>query len=377
MSCLKCKKIIDQKTSYQCDLCQKHVCNECSALTSTEERCMGLSKQRRLKFFCPECDKSTLVFAKCIQSNQKLLQENQQLLKQLLEVQTKTNNMEGTIKKFQKEMQADLTETIQKLIKKEIIEVKEEINNLKESNKDLVKLFSDAPSITTTKPTPLFKDIVKQQNREQKNSINKWKENIPSNQQNKPKNKPTTPTSNTLEPHIRTTIRTNESIPLEQSTQKSTNDAWTEVSQKVASKKARRKKQIGTAETHADANLKYGFEGRQESPKNKKLWIFLSKAKDNVTEDLVKKYISEKSNTDVNDISVKQIKTYHQIKDNNCFLVGVDLNLIDIVYDEKFWPRGIAFDRFNFYRGRQFLDNAQKENQSSQRTSEHFLSPIK
>lgn len=378
MSCSKCKKTtLDQKPPYQCDLCHKYICNECSPLTSTEDRCMGLSKQRTLKFFCPECDRSIVDYSNCIEENQKVLQENKQILKKLLEVQTKSMSglanmpyVESVIKKCQDEMQVDLTETIRKLIKNEITEVKQEIHTLRESNKDMLKIFSETSSNSTaTKPAPLFRDVLKQQSKVSNNSMSKMPRN-----ENKEKSKPAN--NNILQ--VRNEKINEEPKRSEQHTPRHTQmplvNNSTDGYQEVTRRKPRRKKQIGTAETHVDENAGEGFEGRQEQTKNKKIWIFISKAKDNVTEDVVRKYISRKANTEESDISVKQIKTYYQAQDNNCFLIGVNPNLIDMVYDVTFWPLGIAFDRFNFYRGRQFLDKTQ-DSQMNQRTDDHFLSP--
>lgn len=42
---------------------------------------------------------------------------------------------------------------------------------------------------------------------------------------------------------------------------------------------------------------------------------------------------------------------------NKCFTVGVNPAFKQIVCTEEFWPMGVAHTRFDFARGRHFLDN--------------------
>lgn len=69
-----------------------------------------------------------------------------------------------------------------------------------------------------------------------------------------------------------------------------------------------------------------------------------------------------KTKADPIDISVKLLKTFYQKEDNNCFLIGVDPTFQEMVYQQNFWPQGVAFQRFNFKKGQHFLDNPRQMN---------------
>lgn len=386
MNCLKCKVTnLDQKSMYQCDICRNNICSNCSSLTSTEDRCMGLSKQRTLKFFCSECDKDMQNYAKCIDTNKILLQENKKLQQRLETISNATsspitvNILENTFKKLQTKLQEDLTETINKLIKNEILDLQEQINNLTDSNKDLVKVFTSASTNINIKPT-LFSDIV---------NTKQNKENNKPNSNQKQYKKITNPLNHTSVLHDTVNTTNGEQLIVEQPARmpvRTQQDQHTKTPtrkqgladgfQYVSRKRQRnRQRQIGTAEDHEVD----GFIGSEKTRTNKKIWIFLSKVKDNVTEAVVKEYISKKATIEQEDVSVKHIKTYHQLKDKNCFLIGVNPNLIDAVYDAKFWPRGVVFDRFNFFKGKHFLENQyNKQNENDIfHSNDDFLSPQK
>lgn len=62
--------------------------------------------------------------------------------------------------------------------------------------------------------------------------------------------------------------------------------------------------------------------------------------------------------------------------------MGLEPSLKTVVYDSNFWPKGVAFARFDFKRGQQFLDNPRnlqnrKSDITSQQDDDDFLSPIK
>lgn len=138
------------------------------------------------------------------------------------------------------------------------------------------------------------------------------------------------------------------------------NNQWT-----TKIKKRKKTGQIGSAEINAEEE----FEGSVPK-KNKKIWLFISKAKSKVTQEVVKKYIARKSATDVNNIYVKSLDLYKKVEDNNSFMVGLDPELHDLVYDSKFWPSGIMYDRFDFKKGRRFLDNTKHQSNLGQAESE-------
>lgn len=103
-----------------------------------------------------------------------------------------------------------------------------------------------------------------------------------------------------------------------------------------------------------------GFSGKTDE---KKIWLYVSKVKEHVTEDKIKKYISNKTNCSEEDISIKNLDIGQQ--QYKSFMVGLNTTLKDQVYDENFWPAGVCFARFNFSLGKRFLDNRSR-NQSTQ-----------
>ncbi|KAG5871663.1 hypothetical protein JTB14_027167 [Gonioctena quinquepunctata] len=89
-----------------------------------------------------------------------------------------------------------------------------------------------------------------------------------------------------------------------------------------AKKRHRRNKSLGT-NSISEAEER-GFEGRDNmlpSNKNKKIWLFISRMEQ---EHMLRKLLR------------KKLETFHKTKDNNCFLVGVNPSMKDIVYRRIF-----------------------------------------
>ncbi|KAK9878618.1 hypothetical protein WA026_022879 [Henosepilachna vigintioctopunctata] len=120
----------------------------------------------------------------------------------------------------------------------------------------------------------------------------------------------------------------------------------------VRKKKPKQKPMIGERDKE---NNKYFFEGRYKKPEDKKIWIFISKVRDDVEASTVQKFIQEKTKAQLSKIAVKHLATKTQSKNNKCFLIGVENQYKDQVYNTKFWPTGVAFSRFNFKIGHHFL----------------------
>lgn len=118
--------------------------------------------------------------------------------------------------------------------------------------------------------------------------------------------------------------------------------------------KYRKRRGVGNSGTNDE------FRGRAE--KQRKLWLFITKVQDSVREDIIKAYISGRTSSQ--DVYVKQLETAQTTKDNKSFMIGVEEHLKDRVYTAEFWPSGVNFERFDFRRGRRFLDN-QKTNGDS------------
>lgn len=110
-----------------------------------------------------------------------------------------------------------------------------------------------------------------------------------------------------------------------------------------------------------EGNGQLGFHGKQENA-NKKIWLFISKIPDSVSETNIKEYIETKAETA--DVCVKSLPTRNQRKNNQSFMVGVSPNLKEEIYDAKFWPKNVLYERFNFKIGHRFLDNQKMESTS-------------
>lgn len=110
----------------------------------------------------------------------------------------------------------------------------------------------------------------------------------------------------------------------------------------------------------------YEDEGANDEPKfesnmkkkveEKRLWLFISRARDHVTTDMVTSHIAQRGAVEVNQISVRLLETRKQVADNKCFMIGVPTSLQETIYKDDFWPRGIGFERFDFRRGQHFLE---------------------
>lgn len=126
-------------------------------------------------------------------------------------------------------------------------------------------------------------------------------------------------------------------------------------------KKLRGPPNIGTASTDDESD----FAGKSER-EDKKVWLFISRVKDHVSEDKIKMYIKKKTkieNSELtdNEIIIKHIPTVYDTirKDCKCFQVGIKFDRKDIVYQDNFWPKGVAFRRFKFNLN---VNNTQQNN---------------
>lgn len=116
--------------------------------------------------------------------------------------------------------------------------------------------------------------------------------------------------------------------------------------------------QIGEAEISKEDEIN-GFVGRDKT--EKKIWLFLSRVKDHVTEEIVKNYLENKTSS-TNDIYVKEIDTFRKLKDNRCFKVGLNFILKEQAYTTSFWPKGVAVYRFNFKKEEKHLNRLRDKN---------------
>lgn len=115
---------------------------------------------------------------------------------------------------------------------------------------------------------------------------------------------------------------------------------------------------VGNADIK-DSNENSGFVGSAQI-KEKRVWLFLRHVKDHVTEEIIRNYLAEKcENKEI--ISVENIKTFYQRKDNKCFKVGLEYKLKERVYETTFWPKGVEVSRYNFKKDRN-NEKAEHEN---------------
>ncbi|KAL3281776.1 hypothetical protein HHI36_004977 [Cryptolaemus montrouzieri] len=124
---------------------------------------------------------------------------------------------------------------------------------------------------------------------------------------------------------------------------------------------------IGTALNKVGPN-QTEFSGR--ATKQKQLWLFVSQVKDEVSEEVIRRYLVEKLELNSEEeVSVKLLGTYHKTKNIKCFQIGVEFKHKKVIYDSKFWPSGVASGRYNLNKERGQL--SKPENFQFQ-TSENF-----
>uniref|UniRef100_A0A6P7GA18 Uncharacterized protein LOC114335280 n=1 Tax=Diabrotica virgifera virgifera TaxID=50390 RepID=A0A6P7GA18_DIAVI len=91
----------------------------------------------------------------------------------------------------------------------------------------------------------------------------------------------------------------------------------------------------------------------------KKIWLFLSRVPDTVTEYNIKAYITKQSGEQ--NTYVKKLPTYFVRSNNQAFMIGVDPSLQEKLYEKNFWPKNVYFSRFNFRQGQRFLEHPQPQ----------------
>ncbi|KAG5886281.1 hypothetical protein JTB14_002775 [Gonioctena quinquepunctata] len=138
-----------------------------------------------------------------------------------------------------------------------------------------------------------------------------------------------------------------------------------EIAFKTVSYKRNRKVQFGQAEISEYDEIN-GFVGRDRE--NKKVWLFISRVKEHVTEDNIKKYLDEKTKNK-GQIYGKEIDTYKKTTDNKCFEIGINIDFKEDAYSSIFWPRGVAVYKFDFKKGEKYRNRIN-------RTDEMVHSPM-
>ncbi|CAH1100942.1 unnamed protein product [Psylliodes chrysocephalus] len=359
MFCIKCKfkeTKEDQLVVY--DKCMCKLCPSCSKLTTTEYRVATMKQARMLICFCSTCrptiflnpsDDDTKEEIKVMKDNIGTLTNSITKLSTNL-ITSLSNVKEGTTNNIEKIVSQYIKQEVEKLnkeIKNEFIQINSEVKTLRESNLDMVKLLTHAPSNTFKynaavkhNLTPLSSSPIQLT---VPSTINN--NNFSSNNTFKNSQKDIISISPTIETNDKNVQAQNTLLQLTTSNQQREKHSYMK----------KRSNQVGTCNTISDGDAD-GFEGIES--KKKKIWLFISRVKKKVTTDKIVNYISKIANTDTKDIFVKTLDTQtQQISSSNSYMVGVDPSIYSTVNNTCFWPKGVSFERFDFRKGRRFLDN--------------------
>lgn len=329
--CSKCDANIKNE-SVACDLCGTIFCKTCSRLTSTEMRALELTS-RTLRFYCNDC-------AKRVEKCDGIFASDLEALLDCIAVKIQTV--------FEEKMVGVLDA---------VTELQAQIMAIKEENKNIAGVLVHSPV-----PGALG-------SQHKGSQVLKHKKNIHHQEDEHRNGKMRHKSEQTLQGG-KTDSRTMDRIaagtpngsganPTHGNSFRGQEEEQGEFTEVQRRRKRKKTTKVGTAENVASEGDIGEFEAKgQNSSEGKKIWLFISRAKDHVSEEIVRRYVSGKLNSsDGGDVVVKHLETKLKIKDNRCFLVGVDPIAKEKVYGNEFWPKGIRFDRFNFRRGQHFLES--------------------
>lgn len=127
----------------------------------------------------------------------------------------------------------------------------------------------------------------------------------------------------------------------------------------------RSERKVGTKKGVSD------LESSRPNEKDKKIWLFLSKVKNTVTEEVVKKYVVKNSQSAAAMVEVKLCPSKKPNNTQKSFMLGVTPDLKEVVYGEDFWPAGVQYERFNFSLGRNFLDHRRNHSLATPEENHH------
>lgn len=97
MKCFQCEDEHNEENTLQCDGCKRNICLECSNLTSSEVRVMGLKGKRTLLYLCPACREALFQVPKLIKSYDGLRQELDDVKKLLSKPNNEVSQAEGVV----------------------------------------------------------------------------------------------------------------------------------------------------------------------------------------------------------------------------------------------------------------------------------------
>lgn len=236
-----------------------------------------------------------------------------------------------------------------------------EVKNLKDTNVDLIKMFTKKPQLISNDNISSDKNEVNSRDNNEICYASKLKATTQYHANRAVRNDAPGINLNTSSKNSKSKEGPVTPSFSSDSGTKAANENFTRAVRSGQRHYQRRNVNIGCAQSISDSD---GFAGRETS--SKKAWLFVSRVKDDVTEETVKTYIINKTNLNQDDVIVKQIETTYNRKDSKCFQVGVKFEMKDVLYKGEFWPQGVAFRRFKF--------NFNKQNDSSNsNSSQGFL----
>lgn len=267
--CVQCSRTDAEGVAVvSCDKCGSEYCQQCASLTSREVKAIEV-KTRVIKFFCHDCASEP---SKAMAPAAAIAQVPQDVSRDVLP--------------------GDISAYLRPLCEKISI-LEKELSEIKKSNLELVKLLTKKPQEIRDRKTAARPD--KAENDLKNSSAEKTlKENIHYN---------TRSTSSGIENSTASVNKGEEVKAVHPQGQSTENDPVTEEYELVKSKRKIRYKKpviLGTAEIGSGENA---FKGRDAS--DKKAWLFVSRVKDSVTEEIVKKYIASKTNAAADELIVK------------------------------------------------------------------------
>ena len=370
MKCSKCE-LNEPDKLIACEECSNIECHGCVGLSTTEVRCVQL-KKRILIFKCDTCAR------KKEQSQNKTNPSNEEKHGGLLNSSDEARNKNSEVGI---EILLSLKQDLAKIFQTCVNEFKEEIlYKYKRETDDLRKKITH------------LKDLVKQQDSQLKISLEDASSSTKKSKienTNTNKGQPQQPTrgndSNTLRMEEFQKDIMNEIINLavETATPAESSKSNVEEFQMVSNSKKKELKKTTPSEPATEIRNSYARvtlstsgqrkkvspmvgqnaipaneqkDGFTATPKTKKIWLFVSRASSHVNEKIVKDYLNKKLNNPKYKPEVKALQTRNERQDNNCFMVGLDIELKEIAYDPNFWPTEINVSRFNFYKGKHFLE---------------------
>lgn len=400
MSCIKCsiKLTTDELgKKIKCDDCKRLLCQNCSKLNATEIRCMQPLGKRMLKFTCEFCEAK--------------YNNNFDFLNNLLEKK---------VEEMQEQLNTSL-KTTREDIKDQFTEVNNQIENLKLSNIDLIRLLTsnNYPNLAEKNLLPKTNQSTKRSIRSKQDQqfttprldiyspISSKNKNMNSLSQNKTQCNLGTGCSSTDEPNLPTISKKN--YPNNTSSDsKEQNDQNTELkklrdnSVNILSGSGTTDNKQNESDKNHEVNNKNDWQevnrrrykqkrtdgqdrknkisvGNDDTNNNfaklkvvsRLKWIFISNISSDVTSEDVISCLDEKYKDQY--ICEKKILANPKIAS---FKLGVPEHMEQVLLSRTYWPRGTWVDKYNFPKKKTVNYNHTSHEEISQKNGnelQHFL----